>query len=69
MCLSVWVACACAVRDEGRQKETHHGEESRGGRSGKRDVRVDFSDSVPTLWFLFQRPHEALVLTAFKTFH
>lgn len=68
MCLSVWVACA--VRDGGRQKETtHHGEESRGGRSGKRDVRVDFSDFVPTLWCLFQRPHKALVLTAFKTFH
>lgn len=59
----------CAVRDEGRQKEMLHGEDSRGGRLGKRDVRVDFSDSVLTLRFLFQRPQKALVLTAFKTFH
>lgn len=35
----------------------------------ERDVPVDFSDSVPTLWFLFQHPRRALVRAAFNTFH
>lgn len=67
MCLSVWVACA--EMKGGRRRCIAVRRAEVGGQGRGMDVRVDCSDSIPTLWFLFQWPHKALVLTAFKAFN